>query len=207
MAPIVVSFYTIDTPYEDLAQHLQRSCQRFDVPCCIEGVPSRQSWEINCAFKPIFLLQKWQHLRQPIIWIDVDAILVRSLNAFTFHGDFGVRVRDCSEEHPSKVATGTVFCGTSIQTGRILSHWARTCLDMLRDPLRTQEVWDQDALRKVLIKNGLLSSILHLPIELCKISGHPEDEKCCPDPIIVHHQASRLYKRWISHPEERIAGL
>jgi hypothetical protein len=67
-------------------------------------------------------------------------------------------------------------------------------------------MWDQDALRKVLFEKEHEALFSHLPSEYSKIVGHPGDEAECVDPVIIQNQASRRYKRWINHPEERIFG-
>ena len=61
--PLVISFYTKNTPYEAEVQNLIDSCRRFDLPHQIEGVESFGSWEMNCAFKPYFILKQLKQLQ------------------------------------------------------------------------------------------------------------------------------------------------
>jgi hypothetical protein len=205
--PLVVSFYTLDTPYEEEVKYLQASCKDFDIDHIIEGVPSRGSWEMNCAFKPLFILQKMMEYQRPLLWVDADAVFVRPLEwTSAFLSDIGIRLYDCPDDHPSRIVTATLFAGATKSAFQIIEMWAKECLSMLAEKER-QEVWDQDALRRVYLLSQKTASFAPLPPMYSKIVGHPEDEKEALNPIILQYQASRRYKRWISHPEERILGL
>jgi hypothetical protein len=54
--PIVISFFTLDTPYEEEVKKLRISLERLGVEADIQGVPSRGSWERNCAYKARYIL-------------------------------------------------------------------------------------------------------------------------------------------------------
>ena len=196
--PLVVSFYTLDTPYEEEVQSLIGSCKQFDIEHLVEGIPSTGSWEMNCAFKPLFLLKKLEELKRPLLWVDADAVFLQPpsfLDVFSL--DLGVRLYDCPDDHPSRVVTATLFVNATEGGVEILKLWAQECLSMLQEKERTKEVWDQDALRRVLLKTSYKSSWGVLPNEYSIIAGHPEDERCS-SPIIVQNQASRRFKKWVN---------
>lgn len=205
--PLVISFYTLDTPYEEEVKYLQASCEAFEIEHEIEGVPTAGSWEVNCAFKPIFILKKMEEHKRSLLWVDADAVFVRSLEYHPiFASDLGVRIYSCPDDHPSKIVSATVFINYTEPAKRVIQLWAEECLLLLKEEGRTQEMWDQDALRRVLFRGEHNAQFSSLPVEYSKIIGHPEDEKECLDPVIVQNQASRRYKRWINYPEERIFG-
>jgi hypothetical protein len=204
--PLVISFYTIDTPYEEEVQHLIKSCKKFDIPHRIEGVPSSGSWSMNCAFKPIFILQKLEELRRPLLWVDADAVFLRKMEpVFDYSSDFGVRLYDCPDDHPSRIVSATLFINATERARNAVKLWAEECIKMFKEN-GGREVWDQDALRRVLLEKEGGASFSPLPVAYSKISGHPDDEKECSSPVILQNQASRRYKRWVNHPEERIPG-
>ncbi len=205
--PLVVSFYTLDTPYEEEVKYLQASCESFQIENQIEGIPSAGSWERNCAFKPIFILKKMEECQRPLLWVDADAVFIRPLeNLSVFSADFAVRIYPCPEDHPSKIVSATLFINNTEAARNLVYLWAKECLLMLEDKERVQEVWDQDALRRVLFTKAHKAQVVPLPVEYSKIVGHPGDEEECLDPVIIQNQASRRYKRWINHPEERLLG-
>ncbi len=200
--PLVVSFYTLNTPYEKEVQYLIDSCKRFSIEHQIEGISSSGSWEMNCAFKPLFLLKKLEELKRPLLWVDADAVFMRApffLDVFSL--DLGVRLYDCPNDHPSRVVSGTLFVNSTRRSMEIIRLWAADCLLMLKEKER-KEVWDQDVLRKILFQEKYKGVWGQLPNFYSVIIGHPEDENY-DDPVIAHHQASRRYKRWVNYPEER----
>lgn len=205
--PLVISFYTLDTPYEEEVKYLQASCLEWNIDHVIEGVPSAGSWEMNCAFKPLFILQKMAKYKRPLLWVDADAVFVRPLeHTDAFSADVGVRLYDCADDHPSRIVTATLFVNATAPAQEIVELWAKECMSMLAKKNR-EEVWDQDALRRVFLAHKHRVNFAALPEEYSKIVGHPEDEQKCINPMILQYQASRRYKRWISHPEERILGF
>lgn len=196
--PLVVSFYTLETPYEEEVTRLIASCKQFDVEHLIEGVPSAGSWEMNCAFKPLFLLKKLEELKRPLLWVDADAVFMQPLSFLdVFSLDLGVRLYHCPDDHPSRVVTATLFANATDGAVELLKLWAYECLAMLQDKERTKEVWDQDALRRVLLKAPYKSSWGVLPEAYSIIAGHPDDNRCL-SPIIVQNQASRRFKKWVN---------
>jgi hypothetical protein len=200
--PLVVSFYTLDTPYEEEVQGLISSCKRFNIEHEIEGIGSTGSWEMNCAFKPLFLLKKVEELKRPLLWVDADAAFMRSppiLDVFSL--DLAVRLYDCSNDHPSRVVSSAVFVNSSEKSKEILRAWAGKCLSWLKEKER-REVWDQDALRSVIFEEKYKDCWGVFPKFYSVIEGHPEDV-VYKDPVIAQYQASRRFKRWINHPEER----
>ena len=205
--PLIVSFYTIDTPYEDEVKYLVDSCEAFGLEYKIEGIPSAGSWEMNCAFKPLFILKKLEELNRPLLWVDADAVFVQRPEYLkVFSADLGVRMYDCPDDHRSRIVSSTVFINSTEASKWVVRLWAEECLLMLQKKDRKEEVWDQDALRSVLFTKDHGAAYEPLPLSYSKIIGHPEDERKCENPVIIQNQASRRYKRWVNHPEERIFG-
>lgn len=202
--PLVISFYTKDTPYEEEVQNLLRSCEKFNIEHQVEAISSTGSWEMNCAFKPLFIYQKLEELQRPILWVDADAVFLQPLQELSvFSSDLAVRLYDCSDDHRSRVVSATVFVNATDKGLKVVKLWAQECLSMLQDKNRTQEMWDQDALRRVLFQKDHQANWKALPISHLVIEGHPGDEASCQAPIILQRQASRRYKKWINDPESR----
>jgi hypothetical protein len=206
--PVVISFYTLDSPYEIEVQNLISSCQKFNIEHQIEGVPSAGSWELNCAFKPLFMLKKMEELQRPVLWVDADAVFLQPLSyAESFDADLSVRLNDCPDDHPSRIYSGTVYVNYTSHGMRLVKLWAQEGISLLQNKERKEEFWEQEALRNILFSKNHHAFFKPLPLRYACISGHPQDQKECQDPAILHFQASRRFKRWIDHPEERISGF
>lgn len=193
MFPLVISFYTKDTPYQLDAHHLIASCDKFALEHHIEGIESHGSWELNCVYKPFFIAEKLQQFERPVLWVDVDAVFVQKPKILkVFEKDFAVYSQtDLNPDHPSKIRSGTIYVNYTEKGGNVLKSWAKECQRLLVDPKRTEEFWDQIALRNVYLADKHLG---RLPLSYIKILGHPVDVKC-PNPVIIHCQASRHAKK------------
>jgi hypothetical protein len=193
MFPLVISFYTKDTPYQLDAHHLIASCDKFGIQHHIEGIDSYGSWELNCAYKPFFIAEKLRQFERPVLWVDVDAVFAQKPKILkVFEKDFAVYSQaDLNPDHPSKIRSGTIYVNYTERGNNVLKSWAQECQRLLVDPKRTEEFWDQIALRNVYLGEKNLG---RLPLSYIKILGHPVDVKC-PKPVIIHCQASRHAKK------------
>lgn len=208
--PLVVSYYTKNTLYEIEAHNLIASCQKFGLPHLIEGIDSFGSWEINCAFKPFFIMKKVVELQQPILWVDADGMFCGSPSWIPeFDGDFAVRFSpEASETHPSKVISNTVFSAYTPAALALLAEWAEECKRQLLQPGRDREFWDQIALRDVLAHWKDKAVVHSMPIAYSKIFDKKSDIDAAPTSIIEHYQASRRYKHLVNEDgSEKRASL
>lgn len=176
----LISFYT--PLYIPHANRLKASCDKFDIPHLIEALPCQGTWEENCAEKPNFILEKLNSLKTPVLWVDADAEILRPLGPF--EGDFSTIINlDLSETHPSRVVSSVVYATQKALP--IIERWAH-----ISKTFGGKE-WDQVALREAL-KN---ENAQPLPKEYSMIIDRLKEGD---EPIIVHHQASRLMKKVIN---------
>jgi hypothetical protein len=198
--PLIVSYYTQDTLYCLEAQNLIASCERFGLKYCVEAIPSFGSWELNCAYKPFFLLEKMQLFQQPLLWIDADGVFESSPTWIeAFGGDIALRWDEQAPlDCPSKAISSTIFIGVTEKVKQLLRLWALETEQQFNDPKRVTEFWDQIALRDCLVAGKIQLDLRPLPIPYAHIFDHHselEDRK----PVIVHYQASRRLKHLISY--------
>ncbi len=198
--PLVISFYTSNTPYEEEVQHLLASCRRFGLANQIEGVESFGGWELNCAYKPYFILQKLKERKRPVLWVDADGVFVRSPAAQdVFVSDLAVRIHsELSWDHPSKVISSTVYVNYTQAALQLVRFWAEECRKQLADPQRSAEFWDQIALRDALFFSSHGAHVQPMPLAYAKIFDHPGDVEKVAEPVIEHYQASRRFKKIIN---------
>lgn len=192
--PVIVSFYTKNTLYEEQVQRLMASCDKLKLEFHVVGIESFGSWELNCAYKPFFLLECLKTLRKPILWVDADGEVVRRPLKKDLQGDIAAY---CAEElpwtHISKVRSGTVFIDATDGGERALRLWAEEMTAMFSNPTGDEPLIDQIALRKGL-QEPKDFQVGQLPLSYVKIFDHPGDSQKVIRPFIVHYQASRLFK-------------
>ena len=116
-APLVVSFYTENTPYQLEVLNLLESCQRFGIEAEIEGVASKGSWALNCAMKPFFIRDKLLKNQRPIFWVDADAVFLKKPNFYTLSDcDLSFReMKRFSHDHRFRFFSGSLFVRTTQQ--------------------------------------------------------------------------------------------
>jgi hypothetical protein len=198
--PLVISYYTKETLYQLEVQNLIASCENWGIEYHVEGISSFGTWERNCAYKPFFLLEQLQKWKRALFWVDADAVFMKKPQwSELFASDFAVRINELWDDaHPSKVMSGSLYINATQGGERVLKAWAKECLDRLSDPNRTEELWDQVALRDVLKKGVPEARVVSLPAGYTFIVGHPCDEKEIEEVIIGHYQASRRLKKIIN---------
>ena len=192
--PVIVSFYTKNTLYEEEAQRLMASCDKLKLESHVVGIESFGSWELNCAYKPFFLLETLKKVQKPILWVDADGEVVRKPLKKDLRGDVAAYVdEELAWTHVSKVRSGTVFINATAGGEACLRRWAEEMTAMFSNPTGEEPLIDQIALRKVLQvpKNFKVGQ---LPLSYVKIFDHPGDAQKVIRPFIIHHQASRLFK-------------
>jgi len=197
--PVIISFYSSETPYQVEVQNLIASCKKFGLKTSIEGVPSFGSWELNCAYKPFFILKKLEELKTPVLWVDADGVFVQApKREKVFTSDLSVRYeRTLPDDHPSKVISSTVFVNCTEKGEDLVKFWAKECEKSLLNSNRSGEFWDQVALRDAILANPMKASVEILPLSYAKIFDHQGDLKDVVNPVIEHYQASRRYKQII----------
>jgi hypothetical protein len=202
MFPLVVSYYTRDTLYCLEAQNLAASCEKWHVPYLIEPIDSFGSWELNCAYKPFFLLEKLTALGQPLLWIDADGVFEQQPEWIeAFGGDLSVRWdQQAPPTCPSKAISSTLFLASTPKVQDFLRLWARETERQFNDPQRETEFWDQVSLRDCLLSHENKLDLRPLPLTYSHIFDHEKErEEMEKGPVIVHYQASRYLKKWISY--------
>lgn len=199
--PLIVCYYTKDTLYQLEVQNLIASCEAWGLEHLVEPIASFGSWEKNCCYKPLFLLEKLQQLRRPLFWVDADGVFVKEPQWLdVFEKDLAVRInQDLDNAHPSKVITGSVFINATQGAVSVLKCWAQECIDSFANPTRTHEVWDQIALRDVFLRGTHGAQIGALPLGYMAIADHPLDQQKSSEFVITHYQASRRLKKIVNN--------
>jgi len=193
--PLVISYYTVGTPYEKEAFQLISSCERWGIDLDIQGVRSLGSWERNCAFKPAFILERMEKHQRPLFWVDADASFLQKPDFEQFiESDIAVRINDyLDKRHESYLASGSIFINNTPRAKEIIQLWKEECARRIDQPGRVLEYWDQMGLRDVLQKRED-AAVLPLPLGYCKIFDLDDIFIRDEEIVIEHRQASRLYK-------------
>ena len=183
---IVVSYYTLNTFYEEYATKLVASLEQFKILYHVVGVRNLRDWHKNTNYKPTFLKKMLDEFPDKnVVWVDCDAVFKRYPKLFdTLDCDIAAHEFDCARYYKggrgTELLSGTLFLRNNEEVRETVKAWEQECIKRPR-------VWDQKSLEKV-----LAGQYHKLPKEYCQISGTMRDVK---NPVIVHYQASKRVRK------------
>jgi hypothetical protein len=182
--PLVVTFFTRGTPYEELAAEMARSCETQGVPVRSVGVTPDRSWERNCARKAGVIRDTWRDSHRPVLWLDADATLHRPPHLLAdLHADFAVHL------HAGwRMLSGTAWFNQSDRAGDLLDRWCALCEQRpgVWDQLLLDLAWEQATRAGPLVTAWL-------PSRYARIAGL-DSEADLASAVVAHGQASRRLK-------------
>lgn len=189
MGYVIVSFYTVNTPYEREVQNLKTSIKKFGLKSHIMGAPNLGSWEKNCQYKAEYIREAMDMFDENIVWIDADAVFQKEPVLFdTLNCDLAYHYL----EYRKELLSGTLFIQNNEKMKAVIDQWIALN--------KTNNLWDQVNLQTIVESHTNLNTYV-LPEAYCKIFKHRVQTE--RDPVITHYQASRRYKRVINRGVRR----
>lgn len=182
--PVVVSYYTKGTGYEEQVKYLKTTLRRFNLENDVVGIQDRGSWHKNTYYKSQFILRMMnKHRGRSIVYVDADAKIRMNPVLFNdFDCDFA-----CHFHHPRKeLLSGTLYFGNTKGARYLVSKWIE------EDKLYPKTHMPQKNLRTVFDKYKNKIKWKALPVEYCMIFDTALRYQVSP--VIEHFQLSRKYK-------------
>jgi hypothetical protein len=195
--PLVVSFYTKGTPYEEEVNPLEESCRQFGIEYHIEGVETRGSWEENCAYKPYFMREMMKKFARPLLWVDADAVFLKPLSfeEWMFADLAFVKFKE-DDDIRFCVASGTVYVNATEGGVKSLDIWCQYSSSIRKEKGEAAPFMDQVSLYLVLLSKPAIE-IAQLPLIYCKIFDRENSGVDPNNSVIEQRQASRRFKTLI----------
>jgi len=184
MKPIIVSYYTKGTPYEEDADRLRKSARRFGYDSSIVGVNSVDSWEGNVNLKAGVVRRALDTHEEPILFLDADCWLKGPLPVFDdpkvplvldmprqhrIHvGMFANAHKHRIWKHGCMWNSGVVYLRREEGVIKLLDKWQELCE-------QRPTVWDQFSLQDAWLAAGKPCAVGPFPEEYVagrKIIGH-----------------------------------
>lgn len=193
--PLVISFFTVDTPYQEEVKRLIESCQQFDIDHHIEGLKSNGSWLRNVAMKPAFIAEKLMQFRRPLFWVDADGSFVNKPQFEQFQ-EFDVAVREVEayrDDPWMKLRAGSIFINYNPKMVQFVKDWVQVCKDKIKEDIVNLFFIDQTSLLHM-IEHTQGLKVGNLPIGYCKVFDAPAEQIDPSTVVIEHYQASRRLK-------------
>jgi len=197
---LFTGFFTEDTDYEAMYQSiLMPSMLKFNLRFDFKMIESEGKWIENVAKKPKIILETMKEYPQyDLFVIDVDAEFLQYpslLYTVPVEYDVGVHRLSWKEWYGhdidrKELLSGSLFIRNNVKMKEVVKEWGERAE-------RTNQ-WEQKCLEEVLDSRKDIKEF-SLPIEYIYIKTMPDGSepriKC--NPVIVHHQASRIQKKKI----------
>lgn len=202
----IISFYTISTPYQTVAEkYIIPSVKKFNLPHDICGISDLGNWQKNTGYKCKFIKQMLLKHKEPVTFLDADAEIIKypsllfeipkDIDLGYFHFNWFHHWRN-QPENTSKIEllSGTMYWGYNEKVLNLIDNWIQKVNNNIN-------LWEQKVLEEIVYARNDLN-IYKLPAEYCCVLMQDNSiPKYVTDPVIVHHQASRKYRRWWQNKE------
>ena len=187
---VIVSYYTINTPYEHEAAKLRNSLEKLKVPYDIVGVPNLGDWQSNTRFKARFMQDMLRkHKEKSIVWVDSDAVIHSYPDLFdSYSCDVAVRWQDF-RWRKNECLSGTIYLANNPQTLELCRRWEGN--NISEGPgAKTFEQWNLGKAIEDMRNEGKIKDE-NLPPEYTMIFDSMRQMYPNIIPVIEHFQASR----------------
>lgn len=192
--PLVVAYFTANTPYEKEAKKLRVSLERCQYSYHVCRIRNLGSWQKNSQIKAVFIRKMLDEYSQNrLLYLDVDSIMIKppvlldKMDADIGAAHFGTR---------RELLSGTLYLSNSFQCNRIIQKWVHINSRYPETLPNGRKAWDQRTLAMVL---GRMKSVkfAELPQEYVYITGLTQRYSPDLDPVILHTRGSHRFRRRI----------
>lgn len=184
--PTFITYYTVDTPYEEKVEDLLRSLRALQLPYRALPLPDHGDWVSNCAAKPAAIRRLVEEVGLPIVWLDADCTVLRPptllLDPVQDH-DVAAYVKP-----DGRVRSGLVYLADTEAARSLLTRWEALCK-------ANPEEWDQVMLDRAISETGC--RLRKLPHEYCYLRGLDREPAA---PVVVEHLRRRLWNNTATQP-------
>lgn len=189
--PLVVSFYTKGTGYEDEAKRLYRDLHLFGLEYDIEGMDNLGDWQKNTHYKAKYIaLMMDKHPNRNILWLDVDSAILCYPSVFDdAEFELGAHTIDWARHTDGRrkdhqLANAVIYLRNNELVRRFVKEWIEL------NEAHPERI-EMQTMAQVLKKWKGKIDYYNLPAEYCQIFDSMGDVE---RPVIQQLQASRRLK-------------
>ena len=201
--PLVIAYYTIDTPYEAEAEVLKLSLESLGYSYSIAGVSNLGSWQKNTQYKAYFIQEMLQkNINKPLLYLDVDAIMVQPPILLD---DLKVDIaavhfanRGIDQLPGNELLSGTLWLGNTSKCKEVIKKWIYFNERYPKKLPNGKDAWDQRTL-EMAIKQTKDVNFTELPQSYTWITELTQLR--CPglNPVIMHTRGAKRFKNLINN--------
>jgi len=198
--PLVVGYYTIDTPYEHEFQTLKLSLESFGYEYDYHGVPNLGSWQKNTQYKAHFIKKMLEDFPgEPILYLDVDALMIRKP---VILDNIDCDIAAVHYGKTTELLSGTIYFSGSDVCMKVVNRWIDINVQYPKKLPNRLPAWDQRTLALAIGQ-----------IKECRFEELPQEytyiieltQKFAPDlhPVILHTRGAKRFKSIINGVQKK----
>jgi hypothetical protein len=194
--PIVIAYYTVNTPYQNEVEMLKLSLESIGYSYNIYGVPHLGNWQKNTQYKALFIqymLNKYKD--QPLLYLDVDCVM---MNPPVLLDDINADIAAVHFAHGKELLSGTLYLGNTSKCHMVVKEWIELNEQYPERLPNGRAAWDQRTLNMA-IKRVPDVNFVELPQSYTWIMGLTL--RRCPGettPVIMHTRGAKRFKKKIN---------
>ena len=122
----IISFYSdVDQTnyYSDCAAVLTKRLTELSVPHDIRSKESTGSYQKNCLSKPAFIHSLLSEKKRPVVWLDIDSVMLRSPKIFDHIDSTVDMVFACPDNNIMSAKASPIYFSYSNNALRFLEQW------------------------------------------------------------------------------------
>lgn len=216
--PLVVGYFTINTPYEQEIKGMEQSFRFFGFDVETAGVPSRNTWSENCYYKPTFIKRMMEaNPNRQIIWADADARMRRYplelveflqknskfsiATPFVDWAKINQKMASTRAHSLPECSSAFIVINNTEEAYKIITAWETSCRETMEKfksgRLRGKDVPVDDRLLEALYysKKSMARNWFQLPVSYSQIFDLAAKAGV---PVVEQMQASRRNKKYIN---------
>ena len=120
----IFGFHTDDSLYTKHAKILECSAIKFGIKFHFESLP-QDEWQRIIALKPSFIAEFHRKLKEPVLYIDVDAIILEDIKPY-----FNSITEDIAIHfiNGNRLLSGTMFINNTPNAYLLMDEWEKRML-------------------------------------------------------------------------------
>ena len=194
--PLVVGYYTKDTPYEHEAETLKLSLETNGYEYDLLPVDNLGSWQKNTQYKAHVIKKMLEDFPgEPLLYLDVDAIMIHPP---VILDDIDCDIAAVHYGRTTELLSGTIYFSGSDVCRRVVNLWIMINEQYPKKLPNRLPAWDQRTLAMA-IKDIKECRFQELPQEYTYIVELTQ--KFAPElsPVILHTRGAKRFKHVIDN--------
>ena len=175
MKTLLISFYSDiegKTYYSDHASRIIKECEELQIPYDIREKTSLGSYQLNCLSKPQYILNMMEGLNKPVLWMDIDSKIHKTLDIFDHFEEDVDMVLATANGMLSGIKASPLYFGNTENAKNFIRTWIASGKDIIET---NQGVFDHEPLFPLVEHFSKIMNIRVVGPEYCIWPGHTNE--------------------------------